>query len=115
MKNIKQGDIFWVNLGPIRGYEQAGMRPAIVIQCNPLNRDLKTILLIPLTTNLAVRGLMTTHFLPKEKTKLKKDSIALLYQIQAVDRRKLQKKIGNIPKNDYFKIRFKLIQNIWSA
>lgn len=115
MRDIEQGDIYWVNLGPIRGYEQAGIRPALVIQCNPLNRQLRTTLMIPLTTNLSVRGLMTTHFLPKEITKLKKDSVALLHQIQVVDQRKLKKKINQIDKSDYFEIRFKLIQNVWAA
>ena len=115
MREIKQGEIYWADLGPIQGHEQAGPRPVIVIQTNPLNRSLSTIMIIPTTTSLNAKGLMITHFLDKEKTGLKRDSVALLYQIRTLDRRRLKKKLGEIPKNDYFEIRFKLIQNIWCA
>lgn len=112
---ITQGDIYLVNLGRTEGHEQAGIRPAIVIQANPLNRSLSTVIAIPLTANLRGKGFMTTHFIPKESSGLKKDSVALLYQIKALDKTRFIKKIGHIDQDTYFEIRFKLIQNIWWA
>ena len=115
LEEIKQGGIYWADLGPIQGHEQAGVRPVIVVQANWLNRALSTVIIIPTTSNLSAKGLMITHFLDKEKTGLKKDSIALLHQVRTIDKRKFRKKTGDLPKDDYFEIRFKLIQNIWSA
>ncbi len=115
IKEINQGEIYWADLDPTWGHEQAGVRPVVVIQTNPLNRQLNTIMIIPTTTNLKAKGLMITQFLAKEKTGLKKDSVALLHQIRTLDKRRLKKKVGSIPKDDYFEIRFKLIQNIWCA
>lgn len=115
INDIRQGDIYLVNLGPIQGHEQSGVRPAVVVQFNSLNRIFNTTIIVPLTTNLKNNGLITTHFLEKENTGLKKDSVALLYQVKAIDKRRLIKKIGQISEKDYFEIRFKLIQNIWRA
>lgn len=112
---IKQGEIYWTHLGSVRGHEQAGLRPVIVIQCNPLNRMLNTVMIIPMTSNLRVNNPIITQFVPQNVSGLKRDSVALLHQIQAIDKRKLLKKAGAISKKDYFEIRFKLIQNIWCA
>ncbi|MDR9757040.1 MAG: type II toxin-antitoxin system PemK/MazF family toxin [Thermoanaerobacterales bacterium] len=42
--NIKRGDVFLVNFNPARGSEQAGYRPAVVIQNNVGNRHGSTTL-----------------------------------------------------------------------
>ena len=49
---IKQYDIFWVNLDPIEGSEMAKTRPCVVISPNEMNDYLKTVTIVPLTTNL---------------------------------------------------------------
>jgi len=49
---MKQYDIFWVNLDPIEGSEMAKTRPCVIISPNEMNDYLKTIIIAPLTTNL---------------------------------------------------------------
>jgi mRNA interferase MazF len=110
MKQINQGDIYWVNLNPIKGHEQAGVRPVLVMQNNILNRHLNTVVVAPLTSNLEAKGLMTTYFLPAKKTELKKDSIVLLNQMRAVDKRRLVKEAGHVRKSDFTQIRPKMLQ-----
>ncbi len=85
--NIKQGDIFLANLNPIKGHEQTGTRPIIILQNNILNKNLNTIIIIPITSNLAAKGKMTTYFLEKNVTNLNKDSVALLFQIRTIDKK----------------------------
>ena len=101
MKQINQGDIYLVNLNPIKGHEQGGLRPVVVLQNSILNRNLNTIVTAPLTSNLDSRGLMTTYFLPKKMSGLHKDSVALLYQIRTIDKTRLKKEIGHISKKDF--------------
>ena len=75
-----------------------GTRPAIVIA------DTKTdlALLIPLTSNLeSMRKLPFTFEIKKSNdNKLEKDSVALVFQIQAIDKKRILSKIGNI--EDYY-------------
>jgi len=49
---INQYDIFWVNLDPIEGSEMSKTRPCVVISPNEMNYYLRTITIVPLTTNL---------------------------------------------------------------
>jgi len=49
---VKRGEIWLADLNPTRGSEQAGTRPVLIFQNNLINKYTKTILAIPLTTNL---------------------------------------------------------------
>jgi len=49
---VKRGEIWLAELNPIRGSEQAGTRPVLILQNNSINRFTSTFLAIPLTTNL---------------------------------------------------------------
>ncbi len=49
---VLRGEIWLAELNPIRGSEQAGTRPVLVMQTNAINRFTTTILAIPFTTNL---------------------------------------------------------------
>ncbi len=98
---IKQGDIFLADLNPIKGHEQAGTRPVLVIQNNILNKNLNTVIIIPITSNLAAKGKMTTYFLPQNISNLDKDSVALLFQIRTIDKSRLIKKIITLNQNSF--------------
>ena len=47
----KQKDIVLVNLSPIKGHEQNGYRPAVVISGNNFNEFTKMSILLPITSN----------------------------------------------------------------
>jgi mRNA interferase MazF len=93
---IDQGCIFLADLNPVKGHEQAGFRPVLVFQNNILNTHLNTVLVVPITTNLKAKGHLTTFFLPKELSSMTKDSLALLFQLRCIDKKRLVKKIGEI-------------------
>ena len=63
----KQGDIIFVDLNPIKGHEQSGIRPAIVISNNIFNKYSKMIIACPITTNLKD---FPTHYLLKNTKKI---------------------------------------------
>lgn len=44
-------DIVFVGLNPIKGYEQKGFRPAVIISNNPFNQFTKMAIVCPITSN----------------------------------------------------------------
>jgi mRNA interferase MazF len=49
---VSRGEIWLAELNPVRGSEQSGIRPVLILQTNAINRFTTTILAIPFTTNL---------------------------------------------------------------
>ena len=95
--SIKRGDLFWANLDPTRGSEQAGRRPVLVIQNDIGNEAAPTTIIAPLTTKSFSKEYPTNVHLPKDISGLKSDSTVLLSQIRTLDKSRLQKKIGHLP------------------
>ena len=91
-----QGDIFMADLNPVKGHEQAGLRPVLVLQNNILNKNLNTVIIAPITTNLKAKGYITTFFLDKTLG-MKHESIALLYQIRTLDKMRLKRRVARLP------------------
>ena len=107
--NINQGHIYLANLNPIKGHEQGGYRPVLVLQNDALNKNLNTVIIVPITKNLATKGFFTTFFLDKKNTKLNWDSIALLFQIRNIDKTRLQKFICSLKREDFLRLRQQLM------
>jgi len=93
---IKRGDIFWVNLDPTRGSEQAGRRPVLVIQNDIGNEFAPTTIIAPLTTKSFSKSYPTNVHLPKGVAGLVADSTILLSQIRTLDKQRLEDKIGHL-------------------
>lgn len=75
---VKRGEIWLADLNPIRGSEQAGTRPVLILQNNSINRFTSTFLAIPFTTNLRRASLPTCVMIHKGEGGLSSDSVALL-------------------------------------
>lgn len=94
--NFRKGDIFLANLEPIKGYEQGGIRPVIIIQNNISNKHSPVIIIAAITSKSFEKEFSTNVFLSKKNSGLPKDSTILLNQIRTIDKRRLLKKIGNL-------------------
>ncbi len=94
---VKRGDIFWVNLDPVKGSEQAGKRPVIVIQNNVGNALASTTIIAPLTTKIFSKEYPTNVMVLKGTAGLKENSTILFSQIRVIDQSRLEKKIGVLP------------------
>ena len=95
--SIKRGDLFWANLNPTRGSEQAGRRPVVVIQNNIGNEVAATTIIAPLTTKDFSREYPANVCLPKGTCGLKFKSTVLLSQIRTIARSRLEARIGQVP------------------
>ena len=48
-KNLKQGDLIWINFNPSRGHEQKGKRPAIIISAEDFNTRSTVVYVCPIS------------------------------------------------------------------
>ena len=90
-----KGDIFYASLSPVKGSEQDGTRPVVVIQNNLGNKYSPTIIVAPLTEVIKKETLPTHIFIPKTRF-LKYDSMILLEQIRTIDRSRLKSYLGRL-------------------
>ena len=49
---MKQGEIWYADLNPVEGSEQAGLSPVVILSGNLLNTYAPVLICCPLTTNL---------------------------------------------------------------
>jgi len=94
---IKQGDIFWVDLGKPSGSEPGYRHPHLVIQNNVFNRSrINTVVVCSLTSNLQRAHSPGNVMLNKGEANLTKQSVINITQIFTVDKRDLVEIIGSI-------------------
>lgn len=93
---ILRGEIFLVNLGSVKGSEQRGVRPVLIIQNNVGNEYSATTIIAPITSVVKDREYPTNVFLPKGDSGLNKDSTILLNQIKTIDKKRIIRKIGKL-------------------
>jgi mRNA interferase MazF len=90
-----KGEIWLVELPSANGHEQSGMRPVILLA----DTEAKISIVIPCTSNVqALRFPHTLEIEPSKDNGLTKVSIALVFQIRAIDRKRLKKRIGHLEK-----------------
>lgn len=95
--DIKQGDIYWVNLGIPEGSEPGYRHPHVVVQNNVFNASkINTVVVCALTSNLKRAKAPGNVLLRKGEGNLKKDSVVNISQIITVDKSDLVEKIGSL-------------------
>jgi mRNA interferase MazF len=94
---IKQGEIYWVDLGDPRGSEPAFRHPHIVIQNNLFNSSrLNTVVVCTLTSSLKRADAPGNVLLQKGEANLLKQSVVNITQIFTVNKSDLEEKIGKV-------------------
>lgn len=88
---MKKGEIWLVEIPPTNGHEQSGLRPVLVL--SPIEANVAII--IPFTSNMsALRFPHTLEIHPTASNGLNAISVALVFQIRAIDKKRLQRKVG---------------------
>ena len=92
---VRQGELYWYEYPDLGGAEQAGRRPAVVIQNDVVNRTtIRTTIICALTTNLNRARARGNVLLSKGEGNLSRPSVVNVTQIQTVDKSKLRSRIG---------------------
>ena len=101
---MKRGEVVWAQLpkpAASPGHEQFGRRPAIVLQDEPALAELKTVVVVPVTSvKSALRFPNTYPIQPTTANGLAEESIALAHQIRALDKRRVDGVIGTLSPED---------------
>ncbi len=97
MKTPKRGEIWLVDFNPARGSEQAGQRPAIIIQNDVGNRVADTTIIAALSTTLRSNP---TNVLAGagRKSGLTQDSMIKTSQLLTISKDRLISRLGEIDK-----------------
>ena len=98
---INRGEIYLADLDPIKGCEQGGYRPVLIIQNNVGNRYSPTVIVSAITSRLSKRLLPVHVALPKA---LVKSSICMLEQIRTLDKSRLRELVGKLSDEDMLKV-----------
>ncbi|MBU4070436.1 MAG: type II toxin-antitoxin system PemK/MazF family toxin [Nanoarchaeota archaeon] len=91
---IKRGDIVLAGLEPVKGSEQGGIRPVLIIQNDGGNKFSPTTIIAPITSKKFSKEFPTNATILKEESKLNNDSTVLLNQIRTIDKARIIKRIS---------------------
>ena len=92
-RQIRRGDIFSVDLEPVRGSEQGKTRPALVIQNDVGNQYSPTVIVAPITSREEAAFRVNVAMKAPEGG-LSNNSVILLNQIRTVDKTRLSRYWG---------------------
>lgn len=95
---MKQREIWLADLNPVKGSEQYGIRPVVVIGGNSMNDNLGICIICPLTSS--IKNYAGCLILKKNAVNgLDHDSEILTFQVRAISKERLLSKIGEIQMN----------------
>lgn len=97
----RRGEVWLVDFNPTRSHEQAGIRPALVIQSDAINRTgFGTVVVLAVSKATAVkrRGILNVE-LRRGEGGLRLDSSVKCHQIYTIDRSRLTKRFGRLEDN----------------
>jgi mRNA interferase MazF len=94
---MKQGQIWYANLNPIEGSEQAGFRPVVIVSGNLLNENAPVLFCCPLTTKIKnYKGNPILY--PNDQNGLKEVSEIMIVHLRSLSKIRLKEMIGFVPK-----------------
>jgi len=94
MARILRGDIWWADLNPVRGHEQAGVRPVLIISHDIFNARSGTVIALALTSQPPSAGFPLTMELTSAT--LPKRSWVKISQIRTLSVTHIGSKLGSI-------------------
>ena len=94
MARILRGEIYWANLDPVKGREQAGERPVLIVSHEVFNERSGTVIAMALTSQPQQAGYPLTFELAKPA--LPKRSWVKISKIRTLSRERLGKKITRV-------------------
>jgi mRNA interferase MazF len=94
---IRQGDLFWVDLGEPSGSGPGLRRPFVVVQNDLFNRSrLATVIMCALTSNLRRAAAPGNVLLAQDEGNLSQDSVVNVTQLFTIDKGELTDRIGRL-------------------
>lgn len=94
MAKILRGEIRWADLNPVKGREQFGERPVVILSHDIFNERSGTVIAMALTSQEQRAGFPLTHEL--ESPRLPKRSWVKIGQIRTFSTERIGRKLGSV-------------------
>lgn len=91
---ILRGEIYYADLHPVKGSEQGGRRPVLILQNDIGNKHSPTTIVCVITSKSKTD--IPTHVVLGPRFGLTQDSMALLEQIRTIDKTRLREFVGTV-------------------
>ena len=99
-----------VDFGKPSGPEQAGVRPAVLLQDDDLLSALTTVIVVPITTNRKRLNLPATLLLSAGEAGLPQQSVLLGYQVQVRGKSRLISRLGELSRERLEEVEDKILE-----
>ena len=86
---LRRGDIVRVKFDPVKGHEQSGVRPALVLSPEIINEHYSTVMVAAITSKRLDQLLPIEVLIEAPEGGLKSDSKLLLLQIRCIDKSRI--------------------------
>ncbi len=96
---MARGDVLLINLPATDRREQSGRRPAVAVQTDLAGEPM--LIIAPVTSNLnASRFAFSVKIEPSDENGLTSVSIVMIFQMRAIDKNRIVRKIGKLSDKD---------------
>ena len=102
MARILRGEIRWADLNPVRGHEQSGQRPVLILSHDIFNARSGTVIAVVLTSQPQKAGYPLT--LELKVAELRKPTWVKISQIRTLSVERIGKRLARIPPADVTKV-----------
>ena len=102
MAGILRGEVRWADLNPVRGREQAGLRPVLILSHDVFNQRSGTVIAVALTSQPQRAGYPLTAELPS--VRLRKKSWVKVSQIRTLAVDRIGAKLGRAAPEDMARV-----------
>jgi mRNA interferase MazF len=100
-----RGEIWWADFGIPFGSEVGYRRPVLIVQDDAFNESkIKTIVVLPLSTNLRLLDAPGNVLVNSKESKLSKNSVIIVAQFYALDRQKFFERISKVKRETMEKV-----------
>ncbi len=95
MSAPKRGELWYADLNPVRGHEQAGRRPVLIVSATQFNEGPAGLaIVVPLTTR--DRGIYYHVGIEADEGGISRPSMIKCEDIRSVDQRRLARRLGAV-------------------
>ena len=108
---VKRGEMYMANLSPVIGSEQGGERPVLILQNDKANQFSPTTVITAITSRIDKKPYLPTH-IRLHSPDLPTVSMALLEQIQTIDKQRLGNYIGTLDDRDMKQVERGLLASV---
>ena len=98
MARILRGEVRWADLNPVRGREQAGLRPVLILSHDVFNDRSGTVIAVAITSQPQRAGFPLT--LELRTTNLPKQSWIKISQIRTLSTERIGKLLGRVSEEE---------------